>query len=123
MRFLSTKIHGIIDYVFGLLLIAAPQIFHFDGKDKAASISLATGVVVIGYGLFTNYELSIFKGIPMAGHLLLDLLVGVFLITSPWLFGFADDVYLPQVVLGVFAIVASLITKTHSEVPQASAMM
>ena len=112
MRFLPTKIHGILDYLYGILLIASPQLFHFD-ELGISDVMYALGVVVIGYSLFTRYELSIFKGIPMKGHLALDLLVGVFLMASPWLFGFAGKVYLPYVLFGAFAIVAALITKTE----------
>lgn len=31
---------------------------------------------------------------------------------SPWLFGFTDVVYLPHLLLGLFAVVASLLTET-----------
>jgi hypothetical protein len=61
--------------------------------------------------LFTDYELGISKGISMGTHLTLDLMSGVLLAASPWLFGFADDVYVPHLVLGIFEIGAALMTR------------
>lgn len=32
MRFIPTKIHGVLDYIAGLALIAAPWLFGFAGE-------------------------------------------------------------------------------------------
>ncbi len=47
---------------------------------------------------------------------MIDFLSGVFLAASPWLFGFAEEVYLPHLILGIFEIGASLMTKTTPDV-------
>jgi hypothetical protein len=51
-------------------------------------VPLALGKSAIVYSLCTNYELGAFHLIPMPAHLWLDLLSGIFLAASPWLFGF-----------------------------------
>jgi hypothetical protein len=48
----------------------------------------------------------------MRMHLLLDIASGMLLAASPWLFGFADRVFLPHLVVGLFEIVAGLATRT-----------
>jgi hypothetical protein len=48
----------------------------------------------------------------MQGHLALDLIAGIFLAVSPWLFGFSDYVYLPHLILGLLEIGAALFTQT-----------
>jgi hypothetical protein len=59
MRIIPTKIHGILDYVMGLLLIAAPWIFDF-GRDGAETwVPVVLGVSTILHSLFTNYELGV----------------------------------------------------------------
>jgi len=73
------------------------------------------GIGAILYSLITNYELGVVKTLSMPTHLWLDALSGVFLAASPWLFGFSDRVYLPHLLLGIFEIVASLVTQTTPE--------
>ncbi|MDX5481870.1 MAG: SPW repeat protein [Hymenobacteraceae bacterium] len=46
----------------------------------------------------------------MKTHLMVDFGLGVILALSPWMFNFADQVYLPHLIGGVFAILASLTT-------------
>lgn len=115
MRFLPTKIHGVLDYMTGLLLIAAPWILGFADDGPATWVPVILGISAIVYSLFTNYELGMIKTLSMPTHLWLDTLSGVFLAASPWIFGFSDRVYLPHLILGIFEIVASLVTQTTPE--------
>ena|SRR5215218_7977960 len=111
MRFLSTKVHGYLDYLVGALLIAAPWIFDFNRGGAETWVPVLLGVSAILYSLLTDYELGATSGISMRTHLMLDLVSGILLAASPWIFGFADEVYLPHLVLGIFEIGASLITR------------
>jgi hypothetical protein len=111
MRIIPTKIHGILDYLVGALLIASPWLFDFADGGAKQWIPIVLGAGAILYSLMTNYELGASKTISMTTHLMLDLVSGIFLAASPWLFGFADEVYLPHLVLGLFEIGASLMTK------------
>lgn len=115
MRFLSTRVHGMLDYLMGLLLIASPWLFGFAGEaDGAATwVPVALGLGAIGYSLFTDYELGVVRKLPMPTHLLLDLGSGVLLAASPWLFGFADVVWVPHLVLGLLEVGAALVTERH----------
>jgi hypothetical protein len=111
MRLLSTKVHGYLDYLVGALLIAAPWIFDFDRGGAETWVPVILGVSAILYSLFTDYEMGATKGISMRTHLTLDMLSGVILALSPWIFGFADYVYLPHLILGIMEIGVALITK------------
>ncbi len=77
-------------------------------------IDIAASTVLV-YSIHTKYELGIFKNIPMKNHLLLDLIVGILLAASPWLFAFADVVYKPHLFFGLFAIAAALLSKKSSK--------
>jgi hypothetical protein len=112
MRFLSTKIHGVLDYMTGLLLIAAPWLLGFADQGPATWVPVVLGIGAILYSLMTNYELGVIKTLSMPTHLWLDALSGAFLAASPWIFGFSDRVYLPHLLLGIFEIAASLVTQT-----------
>lgn len=89
MKILSPFVHGIIDYAVAALLLLAPTLFGFTGTPEI--LSYALGVGHLAYSLVTRYPLSIAKLIPFRIHGMIESAAGVFLLVSPWLFGFADD--------------------------------
>jgi SPW repeat-containing protein len=115
MRFIPTKVHGILDYLYVLILFFIPTIFHFSTNGAPTLTIDVVSSTVLVYSTFTKYELGISKYLPMKIHLLLDVIVGIFLAASPWIFGFARNVYTPHLFFGLFAVVAALLTKKSSE--------
>ncbi|GEO13891.1 SPW repeat domain-containing protein [Microvirga aerophila] len=113
MRFIPTRLHGVIDYLWGLALIASPWLFGFADVPAAKWVAIFFGVGAILYSLVTAYELSLVPLVPMPLHLGLDGLTGFILAISPLGFGFANQVYLPHVLFGLFSVVASLVTRTQ----------
>ena len=115
MRVIPTRIHGMIDYGMGVLLIVAPWLLGFadGGPEQWVPVILGAGVII--YSLLTNYELGVAKVIPMPVHLWIDVAGGVVLAASPWIFGFADEVYLPHLIFGLLEIGVSLMTKRQPE--------
>ena len=111
MRFIPTKVHGVLDYVSGSLFLASPWLFGFADNKAARTVPLVAGVAALGSSLFTDYELGVVRKIPMTAHLTLDVAEGVLLATAPWVFGFAKKTYLPHLVLGLFAIGAGTLTE------------
>src|SRR4051812_46587724 len=118
MRFIPTKIHGALDYLVGLFLVASPWIFDFADGSIAMWLPIILGIAALIYSLLTDYEMGAQKLIPMRLHLTMDLLSGILLAVSPWLFGFADQVYLPHLILGILEIGVSLMTKRVPELQQ-----
>lgn len=112
---IPTRVHGVIDYVVGALLILAPYLLGFADGTAAHLTPVLLGVVVLISSLITKYELSVAKIIPMPVHLGLDIATGLLLAASPWLFGFADRVWLPHVVVGLAEIVIAAMTQRHSD--------
>jgi hypothetical protein len=112
MKFLSTKVHGMMDYLMGVLLIAAPWLFDFARNGAETWVPVVLGVGTIIYSLMTDYEMGAAKAISMKTHLTIDLISGIFLAASPWIFGFSDYVYLPHLILGIVEIGASLMTES-----------
>lgn len=111
MKMIPTKVHGYLDYAMGALLIAAPWLFDFAQGGAETWVPVILGAGTILYSLFTDYELGISKGISMGTHLTLDMAGGLLLAISPWLFVFADYVFVPHLVLGILEIGASLMTR------------
>jgi len=113
MRFIPTRVHGVLDYLVGILLIASPWLFDFDRGGMETWIPVILGAGAVLYSIMTDYEMGLSKTLSMRTHLTLDLMSGILLAASPWLFGFADYVYTPHLVLGLFEIGAALMTKKH----------
>jgi hypothetical protein len=115
IRFVPTAVHGVLDYVGGIGLMASPFIFGFAGAGGIAVIlPIVLGIGLVAYSLATNYEL----GIP---GLRVDFVASAFLAAAPFLFGYADlglKVWLPQVMAGVAVMLLVLVTQTQ---PQAAA--
>lgn len=117
MRFIPTRVHGMLDYVMGVLLIACPWILGFADADFAANgaetwIMVLFGGMMIVAALMTAYECGVVSLISMKTHLGMDVLMGLVLAASPWLFGFYEQVWVPHLVLGLSEVGAGLMTKT-----------
>lgn len=109
-----------LDYIVGLLLIFSPQIFGFAGGGIESRLPVILGVAALLYSLFTNYELGLVKALPFRAHLTLDVMSGILLAVSPWLFQFADRVWVPHLAFGLFEIAAVLMTRTVTSEAQIS---
>lgn len=119
LRFVPTRMHGIMDYLIGIVLFLAPEIFGFSEVGGAAVlIPRIVGVLILGQALVTNFELGLFKILPMTAHLGMDYVVGLFLAVSPFLFGFSNDsanVWLPHVVVGLAIFAQAVVTQMEPQ--------
>lgn len=117
MKIISTRTHGILDYTVGVLLIIAPWLFQFANEGAAMWIPIILGIGIIFYSMITAYELGMTGVISMPTHLWIDGIAGVFLAVSPWLFDFADFVYLPHLIVGLLVLGVALMTNPVPETP------
>jgi hypothetical protein len=115
MKFISRKTHAVMDYIMGVILIAAPWLLGFSNNEPAKWSAVAVGIIMLAMSLMTDYEGGLAKVVPMRFHLGMDLIAGIFLAVSPWLLGFHDQVYLPHLVLGILEIGAASFTQRVSE--------
>lgn len=118
MKLLSTRTHTIIGLIVGLALIVAPWLFGFDGQGSAAMVPIYVGIFILVSELTTTSPLSPLKLVPMPIHIMMDVLTGLFLLASPWLFGFDDlaiNAWLPHVVVGIVIAGYALLTRTADE--------
>jgi drug/metabolite transporter (DMT)-like permease len=109
---LPTRIHGVLDYLLGALLIASPWLFGFADNQAARWVPVVLGAGVLLYSLFTDYEMGVVKRLQMPAHLFLDALGGLLLAVSPWMLGFDERVWMPHVVLGLVEVATAAVTNT-----------
>lgn len=114
MKIFSTSMHAKIDYLAGIIFFASPWIFGFTENVAASWTVIAVAATALTMSLFTDYEGGIVRSIPMRIHLTVDVFSGALLAASPWLFGFADEVFVPHLVMGLFEISAGLLTARNA---------
>lgn len=110
MHIIETKTHAYIDYSVGIILIAAAYLLNFRLENVPNTVLFAVGAWSLLYSILTKYELGLIKILPIQIHLMLDTVSGIFLATSPWIFGFAETVYLPHLILGITTLGTAIIT-------------
>jgi branched-subunit amino acid transport protein len=111
MRFIPTRIHGILDYLYAIALFCAPFLFWTTDRSWDLWIPMLVASVVILYSILTRYEWGGISLISMKSHLRLDLIIGIFMVAAPWIFGFSDRAWRPFLIFGLLAIILSFITK------------
>lgn len=89
MKFISPKIHGILDMLVVVVLFAAPTIFGF-GRE-ASVVSYVLGAVYIAVILGTAYPYGLVKLVPFTVHGTMELILSPLLVAMPWLAGFGYD--------------------------------
>ena len=104
MRPINTKIHGIIDYGMGVTLLCMPLLLNLNLDTLQSNVFFSMGTTLLVYSFMTKYELGFLNVIPINIHLMLDVISGIFLAGSPWLLGFASEVFLPHLLLGLIEI-------------------
>jgi SPW repeat len=117
MKTIPTYVHGILDYIVGIALLIAPNLFGFASLGgPPVTIPRTIGILVLLQALFTNYELGLFKVLPMRFHLAVDYVLSIFLALSPWLFGFHNqtaNVWMPHLIVGIAVFLVTLMTQTE----------
>ena len=112
MRFISTNVHGIFDYLIGAFLIAMPWMFGFAVIGGPQTwLSVIVGASIIAYSLLTDYEWGLAKVIDMRAHLVLDVLAGLTILFSYPFLGFFDVLWWqPHLVVAVVLIAGAALT-------------
>lgn len=112
MRFLSTRTHGVLDYVYAVLLIAAPWLLGFADGGGETWVPVGVGVAVLLYSPLTDYELGAVRRIQMPVHLWMDAVGALLLAISPWLFAFDEVVWAPHLALGLVELLVAFLSQT-----------
>jgi hypothetical protein len=105
-------VHGVLDYVVGILLVAAPFLLGFDDIGAATAVSIVSGVVMLAVAAASDGPVSLVNSIPRPVHILLDVAMGAFFIAAPFLFGFSDEssptaFFIVLGLLGVLSVIAT----------------
>lgn len=122
MKIISSRAHTYIGTVVGIVLIVAPWIFQFDEVNAAKWSAIGVGIFVIINELMTTSPASPMKVVPMRLHIMLDVVTGIFLLATPFLFRFSDEdanAWVPHIVVGLLIAGYALVTDTSDALPAA----
>lgn len=105
-RFLTPKLHGLLDYAAALGLIAFPFMLGFTGL--SLWLSVVGGIGLILYSLLTDYTFGAAGIISFKVHLALDLAAAFAFFAAPFIFGWSGLVmgYYFFMAAGVIFVVA-----------------
>jgi hypothetical protein len=111
--------HGLIEYLVGVFLIAAPFLLGYDDNSMPLGVSIATGVVILVLASITQGPTGLVHQLPVSAHVTFDFLLAIFLIAAPFLLGFGDDAT-PRnlfIALGVAHLLISIGTRYREAAP------
>jgi len=91
---ISSKTHGLLDYIVGGAVAALPHVVPC--SDTTKRVLHAAGWGAAAYSIFTDYERGLVKVLPMKAHLTLDALSGAGLIASAMLLDDAAEPRAPR---------------------------
>jgi hypothetical protein len=109
---LTTKIHGIVDYLVALVLIALPWVVGIGIAGPAGIIPILAGLAVALNAVATDFELGALKRLQIPLHLWIDGFVGLLLAVSPWILSFDQIIWLPHVIFGLLIMGLAFLTDT-----------
>jgi hypothetical protein len=108
MQVTPKSLHGLIDYVVGVLLLVGPWLFGIADHGTARVVTMAFGAAIIMNSLCTEHEFGLYRRLPMTTHLFIDAICGGLLIAAPWVCGFADRSWIPHLVIGTVVAARSV---------------
>ena len=112
MKIISTKTHGILDYLLAAWLIVSPWFLGFHTITGAMLCAVVAGSITLLLALFTDYEPGLVPAIPMPVHLFFDILIGIFLAVSPWFLNISGAGVWPFFLTGIAEIIIVLLSST-----------
>lgn len=83
--------HEAIEPIAAIVLILSSWIFGFSDNSTAQAVTIILGAVMLLSGAMTDWRFAIFRLIPLRIHFMTDLLIGVVLIISPFVFGYSGN--------------------------------
>ena len=83
-------VHGVVEYVAGVVFIVAPFLLTFE-SGAATAASIIAGLLVLSVTATSALPTGMVKGVTVGAHVTIDLVLAVILVAAPFLFGYRDE--------------------------------
>jgi hypothetical protein len=112
---ISTKTHGIIDFITAGTTLLLPRIMNCSDELKNAVTMM--GLTKLAYSICTRHELGLIKAIPMKAHLAMDAVSGTAMAALPFVLEEEEPGAIACcVAMGLGDVAVSAMTETSSTV-------
>lgn len=112
---ITSKRHGLLDYMTGAQLQAMPRLLGYDDRSPEALSMRGAGAIHAGYSLFTDYELGLVRKLPYKAHLAIDAALAAALAASPFVTGAyrkGRRHWVPHVAMAAYETLSLLMSET-----------
>jgi hypothetical protein len=109
---LSPFVHGVAEYAGAVIFVAAPFLFGFD-EDAPTAISIVVGVALLVITASSDLPTGLARTLPAPIHAVIDVILAIFLIAAPFLFGFRDEAAPTAffIVMGILHLLLTIATR------------
>lgn len=116
MKIINPKLHGLLDYVFVLLLWSSPVFLNFN--DFAGTFTYTLGGAYLLLTLLTDFKMGALKLIPLNLHGLIEFGISILLVILAYtLFKNDETVKLFYVAMGFVVFVIALLSNYEKSTP------
>jgi hypothetical protein len=84
-------VHGVLEYVVGVLFVAAPFLFGFTASAAPTAAAIVIGLLLLAFTATSALPTGLVRSITTGVHVTVDLVLAVLLVALPFLLGFADE--------------------------------
>jgi len=109
--FISLSFYGFINWLVVVLLLGSPwALGYYKVGGAALFLPLLFGWIEFIMAVFSNNKHGFFRQFPMEMHLFLDVIIGSFLLMSPFVYHYDNKVFWPQLLIGGLIFIAGAFT-------------
>lgn len=119
MKFVSPRVHGVLDYLYAALFFAAPFWLDFTSRTARLSCFVFAGAILL-LSVLTRYPLGVVRVIPFTVHGGIEFVAALALIAMPWLAGFQDALIARNFFLATGIVLFGLWMTTDYKAAEAS---
>jgi len=105
-------VHGVVEYVVGVLFIAAPFLFAFDSS-AATAAAIVVGLLLLAFTATSDLPTGLVSSVTVGVHVTVDLVFAVLLVALPFILGFRHEAAPTAlfIVVGVLHLLMTIATR------------
>jgi hypothetical protein len=110
---LPALVHGALEYVVGVLFIAAPFLFGFNASAAPTAAAVVVGLLLLAFTATSALPTGLVRSVSLGVHVTVDFVLAVLLVALPFILGFTDDAAPTAlfIVVGVLHLLVTIATR------------